>query len=130
MFCRLLIFSALCVMATSASAFTLNIVTNNVVADQSFRVLSALPSDGQVMSASPETISITFSQPLHNEKSVIKVLDMYGSRVDSGETSMNDMKLSVPVQELAPGKYTVKWSAHCRCSEDTTLNDSFHFTVR
>jgi methionine-rich copper-binding protein CopC len=113
-----------------SQAFTLAIINNNPVIDQSERLVSSTPYEKQVLTTPPEAVSLTFSQPVRPDRSSIRVLDMYGSQVDSGELDTGGLTLSVAVPNLGPGKYTVKWRARCRCDDDNELSDSFHFTVQ
>jgi len=120
-----------CGLAPVANAFTLNMVTTTAPApNASFQLVSSLPYDRQVVAGDPQTLSLTFSQPPRAERSVIKVLDMYGAQVDNGEVAASGPNLYTELPSLPPGKYTVKWSAHCRCADDTELGDMFHFTVK
>ena len=113
-----------------ASALTIAIINSNPVSDQSFRLVSLLPDNNQTISSSTQKVVLTFSQPVKNERSSLKVLDMYGTPVDNGDSSGDGMTLSVTWPPLSPGKYTVKWRAHCRCGDDSELEDSYHFIVQ
>jgi len=84
----------------------------------------------QILNASPGTVALTFTLPLRMDHSSIKVLDMYGSRVDDGTLDANGTTISASLPDLAPGKYTVKWQASCRCDDNQVLNDSYHFIVQ
>jgi len=116
--------------ANNASALTINIFNANPVPNQSFRLVSAMPADMQILNASPATVSLTFTLPLRMDRSSIKVLDMYGSRMDDGKLDANGTAISVSTLDLAPGKYTVKWQATCRCDDGQILSDSYHFIVQ
>jgi len=134
MMLRTLVFLIVILLAGSyvgaASANTFNFITNNIVQDTSFRLTASLPYDRQVLAATPQAISLTFSQAPRTERSYIKVIDMFGAEVSSGEVAVNGPTLYTLLPDLAPGKYMVKWSVHCRCAEDIELSDMFHFTIK
>ena len=114
----------------AAEALTINIITNNTVADSSFRLMEASPYDREEVTASPKAVSLTFSRPARVDKGYIKVLDTYGTRLDSGTLEAKGDVLSAALPDLVPGRYTVKWSADCACEDDANPEGIFHFTVR
>lgn len=118
-------------VCADARAFTLNFVTNSPApASNNFQVLSTMPYDGQVLDKSPETVSVMFSLPPKAERAYIKVIDMYGTQVDNGEVTASGVNIFTSLSEVPPGRYTVRWDARCRCTEESELSGSFRFTVR
>ena len=113
-----------------ASALTLAIINNNPANDQTFRLASSSPYDGQVLPKSPDILSLVFTQAPRAERSYIKITDMYGTRLDEGSVDVSGNNMAISLPELPAGKYSVRWSARCRCGEDIELGDSFHFTVK
>jgi methionine-rich copper-binding protein CopC len=93
-------------------------------------LVAATPFEGQVLDVVPEKLVLEFSQPIRPDKSVVKVLDMYGMAVETGAVEANGKMLSVVLGKLAPGKYSVKWRVRCRCDDDTEISDNYRFTVR
>jgi len=115
----------------AAHAVTLNIINNTPAVNNAiFGLVSSTPYKNQTLNASPTTITLTFSQPVLAEKSYIRVTDSYGTRVDDGELGAGDMTLTAHLPELTPGKYVVKWQAHCRCESGDVVGDSFRFVVK
>jgi methionine-rich copper-binding protein CopC len=95
-------------------------------------VESSEPADGQVITSSPDSLKITFSEPLRPGESHAYVYDAHKKQV-SGLTitkTGNDDILSYALPKLAPGIYTVKWKAVCLCTDHHATNGSFKFTVK
>ena len=127
---KLLVVVPLCFLTLHAAyAFSINFIDNHPMESAVFRLMSSTPFDGQKITPAPQSIVLTFSQTPRAERSYIKVTDMYGTRVDNGEVAANGMNISVPLAQLSPGKYAVKWSVYCRCKDEARLEDTFHFTV-
>lgn len=115
----------------NADALTLIYQENHTGIDNGpFRLISSSPYDRQALDLPPQRISVSFSQPLYPARSSIRVFDSFGHQVEAGELEAEGMELSVPVPELNPGRYRVKWRARCQCGGDSELSDSFYFTVR
>jgi|GEM_PF-4631912 len=114
-------------------ANALNIIVqtnNNNVTAGPLGLVSSKPFDRQVLSEPPESISLTFTQPILPHKSYIRLYNSFGQQIDVGELESEGMGISVALPALNPGKYKVKWKVRCRCDADTEINDRFSFTVR
>ena len=70
------------------------------------------PAVNSVLPASPERVTIRFTEPLEPALSEIRVLNSQGSRVDSGDSKLDagdPHLMSVSVEPLENGTYTVAW---------------------
>jgi len=70
------------------------------------------PAANSVLESSPERVTIWFTEPLEPALSEIRVFDTNGVRVDEGDSevdSSDPLVMSVSVDELAGGTYTVAW---------------------
>ena len=70
------------------------------------------PAVNSVLPASPDGVTIRFTEPLEPTLSEIRVIDARGRGVDSGDSAVdpNDPHLmSVSVETLENGTYTVAW---------------------
>lgn len=94
-------------------------------------LVSAVPAvDGTVRSA-PSEVSLAFTERLEEKLSRIVVRDAAGRQVDKGDTRFagGDAKaLVVSLGTLAPGTYTVSWTARSVDTHQTT--GSFTFIVK
>jgi copper transport protein len=75
-------------------------------------VISTTPIDGQSVPESPPEFSVTFSEPVDIELGGLTVLDRSGSRVDDGDTLVEDggRVLRVPLEpDLDDGTYVGTW---------------------
>ena len=115
--------------AAPAAALTVNIITQNGGGGVPFQLVNAAPFDREQV-ASPATYVLRFSQPIRPDKSSIRVFDMFGSRVNDDAITTDGMSMTTALPTLAPGKYTVKWQARCRCAGEQELGETFHFTVK
>jgi methionine-rich copper-binding protein CopC len=121
---------SLCV-AGPARAWDLIISNSTQTAnDLPLQLVSAKPYERQVVPGTFGQVSLTFSQPVRPDKSYIRVTDLYGTRLNPEQLDSDGYSISTTLPELKPGKYTVKWQARCRCTEDTTIGDKFSFTVQ
>lgn len=116
-------------LPAEALAFELTIVTQ-APALAPFQLVSASPYDRQTVQPGPAHYVLRFSQPVRPDKSYIKVMDMYGMRVDDARLESDGMTLTAALPALSPGRYTVKWMAQCQCPDTVVLNETFHFTVK
>ena len=116
------------------AGYGLTVIINNsgpgFEAAGSLRLTSAFPYEKQEFTKSPDTVTLTFSQPVKPDKSYIRVYDLYGNQLPVGDMQSKNLTLSVSLPELTPGKYSVKWKARCRCDADDEISDNFHFTVK
>ena len=70
------------------------------------------PAANSVLENSPERVTIWFTEPLEPALSEIKVFDTQGVRVDGGDSAVDSsdpLAMSVSVEALADGTYTVAW---------------------
>ena len=75
-------------------------------------LLESDPPDGGTLTTTPHTMALTFDEPLDADASDVIVRDSAGAQVASGGLSgEDDMVMTVELPELAPGAYTVRWTA-------------------
>lgn len=90
----------------------------------------AEPRVGSQVQASPAEVKLWFSEPLEGAFSTASVVDANGRRVDRADAHVDPsdkVLMHVPVQDLAPGSYTVHWRA---VSVDTHVTQGdFSFRV-
>ena len=70
------------------------------------------PAANSVVDQSPERVTIRFTEPLEPALSEIEVYDSHGDRVDGGDSAVDPsdpLVMSVSVEDLADGTYTVAW---------------------
>ena len=73
---------------------------------------SSDPSAGANLTTAPAAVTITFGERPDPKLSTIKVLDTSGNVVSTGATTAvaaDPLKLTVSLQPLSPGVYTVAW---------------------
>jgi copper transport protein len=73
---------------------------------------SSDPAAGQSLSASPDAVTITFTETPDPQLSTITVLDSTGATVDTGPAQVvpgQPTQLRVALPQLQPGVYTVSW---------------------
>ena len=88
------------------------------------------PVDGTVRTP-PKLVTISFTEKLEGKLSSIVVKDATGRRVDGGDTRLADSAgktLTVTLRDLAPGTYSVAWTAASVDTHRTT--GTFGFTVK
>ncbi|OUZ12149.1 hypothetical protein BHE97_02875 [Aeromicrobium sp. PE09-221] len=67
------------------------------------------PADGQVVPTSPETVTVTFNEPVSLASAGNQLLDAEGRQV-AAEFSVRDAEVTVtPTGELADGTYVLSW---------------------
>ena len=86
------------------------------------------PGRGEELHQAPDEVSITFDQPL-DPSSTIVVEDHCGRRVDSGETNVSAMEMSVALSVQPAGLYHVEFVAKGIAGVTGENKDSFQFTV-
>ena len=70
------------------------------------------PAANSVVDEPPERVTIRFTEPLEPALSEVQVFDSSGARVDSEDSAVDPsdpLVMSVSVEELADGTYTVAW---------------------
>src|SRR5687768_16648820 len=85
-----------------------------------FALKSTEPYNYEKLTEAPQTISLTFTQPVDKEKSYIKLYDLYGAQINDGTVTIEDNRMLIKPAPLAKGRYKVKWKARCKCSEGTS----------
>ena len=97
--------AALIIAATALALFPAK-------ADAHSNLAEAYPPPNSTLESAPDTVSITFTEPIEKALSEIRVLDRSGRRVDAGggaALSKDALTLSVALGALANGAYTVAW---------------------
>lgn len=72
----------------------------------------ATPGSDETVKTAPSEIRLWFSEPLEPAFSAIEVDDASGASVTSGKAAVDPSapkQLTLPLPELQPGTYTVKW---------------------
>jgi len=93
------------------------------------RFLSSDPQAGEELNdAPPESVEITFSEPL-DASSEIKVIDECENRIDDGSTTINANSMQVGFKKTPVGTYTVFYSAVGPGGITGETNGSFQFLV-
>jgi methionine-rich copper-binding protein CopC len=87
------------------------------------------PSAGQQLSAPPSEVTIKFDAPIEKLFAKLEVLGADGKPETIGQPQVDPstLALSVKVDALKPGDYTVKWGVVCIDSHHT--EGSYVFTV-
>lgn len=87
------------------------------------------PSAGQQLSAPPSEVAIKFDAPIEKVFATLEVLGADGKPETIGQLQVDPsaLTLSVKVDALKPGDYTVKWGVVCIDSHHT--EGSYVFTV-
>ena len=88
-----------------------------------------IPPAGATLSEPPAQITIKYDAPIEKLFASIEVLNSAGQNeaVGKPEVSSDGWKLSVPVNKLPPGEYTVQWNVVCIDTHHT--QGSYSFTV-
>lgn len=75
------------------------------------RLIESNPQSEQVVQTSPQTVTLTFSEPIEDALGTIRVFDGAARRADGGDTTRNGPDvLSTRLQgDLTSGTYTVSW---------------------
>ncbi|SFV27200.1 copper resistance CopC family protein [Hyphomicrobium facile] len=86
----------------------------------------ASPDVGSTVSASPDSVTLYFTDALDPKSSGAEVRNSSGEKVDGGSSASGNT-LQASVKSLSPGSYIVKWHA---VSTDTHKSQgSFSFRV-
>jgi len=87
------------------------------------------PPAGATLSEPPAQITIKYDAPIEKLFASLQVLNSAGQNeaVGKPEVSPDGWELSVPVNKLPPGEYTVQWSVVCIDTHHT--QGSYSFTV-
>lgn len=91
-------------------------------------LLHANPTAGATLGSPPKNVSLDFSEALEPTFSNVAVADGAGHAVTAATSVASGTKMSVALQPLKPGTYSVTWHA---LSVDThRTQGSFRFTVK
>ena len=116
---------------TLALACALALAVQSQVAEAHANLIRSEPPANSTLDASPDRITLWFSEPMEAAFSEIQVLNSAGARVDSKDSAVdaNDLTLmSVNLPELPDGTYTVAWR-NLSTIDGHSLRGSFIFSV-
>jgi methionine-rich copper-binding protein CopC len=87
------------------------------------------PPAGATLTAPPAQVTIKYDAPIEKLFASLQVIDAVGQNEAAGqpEVSPDGWKLSVLVNKLQPGEYTVKWRVVCVDTHHT--EGSYSFTL-
>jgi copper resistance protein C len=86
-----------------------------------------LPRAGNTVTKPPAQVTIKYDAPIEKLFASLQVVSAMGQNQVTGkpEVSADGRKLSVPVNKLPPGEYTVQWRVVCIDSHHTQGSYSF-----
>lgn len=116
---------------TLALACLLALALQSQVAEAHANLIRSEPPANSTLDASPDRITIWFSEPMEAAFSDIQVLNTAGVRVDNEDSAVdaNDLTvMSVSLPELPDGTYTVAWR-NLSTIDGHSLRGSFIFSV-
>jgi len=91
-------------------------------------LLHARPAAGATLVSPPKDVNLDFSEALEPTFSNVAVVDGSGHPVTAAASAARGTRMSVALQPLKPGAYSVTWHA---LSVDThRTQGSFRFTVK
>lgn len=96
------------------------------------RLLKSLPAADSVITASPATIQLWFSEKIELGLSRVRVVDAAGKSVSITPLTQDASKADAPVvgrvpAPLADGRYTVNWTA--ASGDGHAVKGTFSFTI-
>ena len=88
------------------------------------------PPPNAYLQRPPGQVSLTFSEPLDDRASKIRLLDSTGAEVTVGKVgfSLNSLSMTVELPKLSPGIYNVLW-VNLSSVDGHALRGSYPFTV-
>jgi methionine-rich copper-binding protein CopC len=97
------------------------------------KLVRAEPQPGSSLTAPPTTVRAWFNEELNVKGSTLRVTDRRGARVDRGDgrVDLDDLdrkSMLVGLKLLAPGAYTVQWSA-VSADDGFAAKGSYRFTT-
>ena len=101
------------------------------VAEAHANLVRSEPSANSTLGASPDRITLRFTEPMEARFSEIQVLNSAGSRVDNEDSTVdaNDLTvMSVSLSTLPDGTYTVAWH-NLSTIDGHTLRGAFAFSI-
>ena len=110
------------------AVLTLTISAATAVSAHSFPEQES-PAAGATLSEPPAQVTIKYDAPIEKLFALLKVINSAGQNEAAGkpEVSSDGLQLSVPVNKLTPGEYTVQWSVVCIDTHHT--QGSYSFTI-
>jgi methionine-rich copper-binding protein CopC len=116
-------------MSISAIAVLAIAVGNGIVASAHSFPESEVPSAGQKVAAAPSDVTINFDAPVEKLFAKLEVIGADGTNEAAGPPQVSDdgRRLSVKVNPLKPGDYTVKWAVVCIDTHHT--EGSYTFSI-
>ena len=118
-------------LLTLALACALALAVQSQVAEAHANLIRSEPPANSTLDASPDRITIWFSEPMEAAFSEIQVLNATGARVDNKDSAVdsNDLTvMSVNLPELPDGTYTVAWR-NLSTIDGHSLRGSFIFSI-
>ncbi len=85
------------------------------------------PRVGSTVGTAPREVSLSFTQKIEPAFSTVEVTDAAGQRVDEGRPSIDGKVMRVPLRDIPPGTYRVKW--HVLSLDTHTSEGAFSFQV-
>ena len=116
---------------TIVLACVLALVVHSQVAEAHANLVRSEPAANSTLDASPDRITIWFTEPMEAGFSEIQVLNSSGARVDDGDSTVdaNDLTvMSVGLPSLPDGTYAVAWR-NLSTIDGHSLRGSFIFSV-
>ena len=114
-----------------ALAWAFALVVQSQVAEAHANVVRSEPPANSTLDASPDRITLWFTEPMEARFSEIQALNSAGARVDSEDSRVdaNDLTvMSVSLPPLPDGTYTVAWR-NLSTINGHTLRGSFVFSI-
>ena len=118
-------------LLTLTLAFALALAIQSQVVEAHANLVRSEPAANSTLDASPDRITIWFTEPMEANFSEIRVLNSAGARVDNDDSQVdsNDLTvMSVSLPPLPDGTYTVAWR-NLSTIDGHTLRGSFIFSV-
>ncbi len=90
---------------------------------------SSTPSAASSLTTPPSHVQVHFDNPFNPAGTSVRVLNGDGDVVSGvGTPGADDLSLTVPLKELSPGQYFVKWRALSKDGDHTM--GAYTFTVK
>ncbi|WP_374238006.1 copper resistance protein CopC [Gordonia sp. 'Campus'] len=94
------------------------------------RLVSSDPADGAALQSGPESVTLTFNEPIQSSYAVLNVVGPDDHYWQSGEPTVDGPDLRVGVRELGPtGKYVVNYRVTSADGHVISGQRSFELTV-
>jgi methionine-rich copper-binding protein CopC len=104
---------------------------NNQPIMNTFKLASSQPTPNALLKSTPQAIVLIFSQPVNAAHTTINISRAgFGTVLSPTAQSLNENTLTVPLSELEPGVYHVKWHALCDCREHVDDRGTLIVTIK